>query len=148
MAETPLTGAHRASVRRAPEEPTRSVGWVLFAAIMLLLVGLYQALTGLVALFEDNYFVVPKNNLVVHVDYTAWGWTHLVIGLAALVAAFGVMFAKDWARYLGIGLAVVSAVVNLMFIRAYPVWGVIAITLDVLVIYALAVHGPDVSEIE
>ena len=62
-------------------------GWVVFAATMLILLGIFHAIAGLVALFDDDYFLVGKNGLTVHLDYTSWGWTHLILG--AVVAAAG-----------------------------------------------------------
>ncbi len=131
-----------------PPEPTGWVGWVLFAGIMLFLLGTFQAIAGLVALFNDSYYLVATKNLVVNVDYTAWGWTHLAIGVVALFAGWGVMVGQMWARVFGIAVAFLSAVVNLAFLGAYPVWGVIMITVDVLVIYALSVHGREVKSLD
>ncbi len=124
-----------------PDQPTGWVGWVLFAGIMLFMVGTFQAIAGLVALFNHDYYLVTASKLVVHMNFTAWGWIHLVLGVVALFAGYGVMVGQMWARVFGIAVAFLSAVANLMFIGAYPVWGAIMITVDVLVIYALAVHG-------
>ena len=124
-----------------PEQPTGWVGWVLFAGIMLFMIGTFQAIAGLVALFNHSYYLVATNHLAVTWNYTGWGWTHLILGIVALFAGFGVMVGQLWARIFGIAVAFLSAVANLMFIGAYPVWGIIMITVDVLVIYALAVHG-------
>jgi hypothetical protein len=119
------------------------VGWIIFAGIMMVMLGTFQAIEGLVAIFKDSYFVVPRSGLVVSVDYTAWGWVHLLLGILVAGAGLGVMAGQMWARVIGILLALVSAVVNIAFIAANPVWSTILITLDVLVIYALAVHGKE-----
>ncbi len=129
-------------------EPTGWVGWVLFAGIMLFMIGTFQAIAGLVALFNHDYYLVTASKLVIHMNYTAWGWTHLILGVVAVFAGFGVMTGKMWARVFGIALAFLSAVANLAFIGAYPVWGVIIITVDVLVIYALSVHGSEVKSLD
>jgi hypothetical protein len=110
---------------------------------MMVMLGTFQAIEGLVALFKDSYFVVPRSNLVVSVDYTTWGWVHLVLGILVAGAGLGVMAGQMWARLVGILLALVSAVVSLAFIAANPVWSTIIITVDVLVIYALTVHGKE-----
>ena len=125
--------------------PTAWVGFVLFGGIMLLTVGAFQAIEGLVALFKDDYYLVTRNGLVLTLDYTTWGWTHLVVGLVAMAAGIGVILAKMWARVLGIVIAVISAFANLTFIAAYPLWCTIVIATDVLVIYALAVHGREIK---
>ena len=125
-------------------QPTAWVGFVLFAGIMLVMIGTFQAIQGLVALFKDDYYLVRSTGLVLNVDYTTWGWTHLIIGLVAVAVGIGVMFGQMWARVAGIVVAVISAFANLAFIPAYPWWCTIIITMDVLVIYALAVHGREV----
>lgn len=132
----------------APREPTAWVGWVLFGGVMLILLGTFQAIAGFVGIFDDGYYVATPNQLVLHMDYTAWGWIHLALGVAAVAAGYGVMAGKLWARIYAIVLAGISAIANLMFIGAYPVWGVIIITFDVLVIWALAVHGNEVERVD
>jgi hypothetical protein len=121
------------------------VGWVYFAGIMMLMLGFFQSIAGLVAIFDDGYYLVGQSGLVVSVDYTAWGVVHLIIGLVALGAGFATIAGRTWGRTIGIILAVVSAVTNMAFIAAYPVWSVVIIAVDVLVIYALAVHGREVA---
>lgn len=126
--------------------PTAWVGVVLFGGIMMVMVGGFQLIQGVVALFKDDYYLVSPNGLVLEVDYTVWGWTHLLIGLVAIGTGIGVMVGQMWARVLGIVIAVVSALVNIAFLSAYPIWSTIIIAIDVLVIYALAVHGRETAE--
>ena len=117
------------------------LGWVGFAGIMMVMVGIFQVIEGLAALFRDQYFLVTKNGLLVTANFTAWGWTHTILGIVVIAAGFGVLSGRILARLVGILLALASATVNLAFLSAYPVWSTILITLDVIVIYALAVHG-------
>jgi hypothetical protein len=126
--------------------PTAWVGVVLFGGIILEMVGGFQLIQGLVALFKDDYYLVSPNGLVVEVDYTAWGWTHLLIGVVAIATGIGVMLGQMWARVVGIMIAVLSALVNIAFLSAYPIWSTIIIAMDVLVIYALAVHGREPAQ--
>jgi hypothetical protein len=112
---------------------------------MLVMMGGFEAIQGLVALFKDEYYVVTRSGLLLNVDYTTWGWTHLIIGLVAIATGIGVMLGQMWARVVGIIVAVISAFANLAFIAAYPLWCTIVIAMDVLVIYALAVHGREVK---
>jgi hypothetical protein len=126
-------------------ERTGWVGWIFFAGIILIMVGSFQAIAGLVALFNDEYYLVGSSGLVVSVDYTAWGWVHLVLGVVAFCTGIGMMLGQRWARITGIILAVLSAIVNLAFVAAYPVWSILVIALDVIVIYALAVHGREAA---
>ncbi len=139
-------GRHEVARQTSPSTPARAeptgwVGWIIFGGIAMIVLGAFQIIEGLVAVFQSGYYVVGASQLVVHVNYTAWGWTHFGIGCAAVIAGLGVFTGAMWARVLGIVLAVISAIVSLAFMAAYPVWGVIVIALDVLVIYALAVHG-------
>ena len=138
-----MTGTDQSSYRSRWSGRASSAwaGWVVFAGVLMVLVGAYQAIVGLVALFDDGYYVVRPEGLVVNVDYTVWGWVHLLLGLLAFFAGFGVLSGQTWARAVGIIIAGVAAVVNFAFIAAFPVWATILITMDILVIYALAAHG-------
>lgn len=129
-------------------QPTRAtgwVGWIVFSGILMIMLGLFQAVMGVVALFKDDFYLVGRTGLVVSLDYTTWGWIHLTIGVVALAAGLGVLVGQMWARVIGIILALVSAVTNLVFIAAYPIWSTIVIIVDVLIIYALSVHGREVK---
>ena len=108
---------------------------------MMIMLGTFQGIEGLVALLNRGFYAVGPEGLVVSVDYNAWGWLHLVIGLVLLATGLGVMTGQTWARVVGIVLAALSAVVNLAFMAAYPFWSIIVIFVDIVVIYALAVHG-------
>lgn len=126
-------------------EQTGWVGWIIFGGVVMIVLGAFQVITGLVALFQKSFYLVATSHLIVHASYTTWGWTHLIIGAIIVGVGFGVLTGQLWARVAGIGLAVISAIVNLAFIAAYPVWGIIIIALDIVVIYALAVHGREMS---
>lgn len=146
--EAPATETGRAPQQRRaepPPEPTGWVGWVLFGAMMMILLGAFQAIAGLVALFDDGFYLVGANGLVVNVNYNTWGWVHLIVGVVALAAGIGLFTGSMWARVLGITVAVISAIVNFAFIPAFPFWALMMITLDVLVIYAVAAHGREVQ---
>jgi hypothetical protein len=126
-------------------EVTRWTGWIVFAGIMIILLGAFQAIEGFVAIFDPGYYLVRPNGLVISVDYTAWGWVHLILGLAAVATGLGLMAGNTLARVIGVVIAVVSAILNLAFLAAYPVWSTIVITLDVVVIYAIVVHGRELK---
>jgi len=127
------------------DEPTGWVGMVIFAGVMLVMLGGFQAMEGIVAIIRDEYYLVTRNGLVIDLDYTAWGWTHLVLGLIAVGAGIGIFAGQMWARVLGIVIAVISALANMAFLAAYPIWATIVIATDVIVIYALAMHGREVK---
>ena len=131
--------------RETPPEPTGWTGWVTFGAMMLIMVGSFQVLMGVTALFESGYYAVPTRDLLVNVDYTAWGWVHIGLGAVAVAAAVGLLAGRMWARVVAIFMVVVSSVVQLAFLAAAPLWSVIVITLGVLVVYAIAMHGSEVQ---
>ena len=122
-------------------EQTGWAGWLVFASFMMFLVGSFQAIQGLVAIFDDGYYVVRESGLVVNVDYTAWGFVHLILGVLLILCGAGVLTGNVVARGVGVLLAGLSALANMAFIASYPVWSIIIIVVDVLVIYALTVHG-------
>lgn len=124
-------------------QPTGWVGWIFFAGTMMILLGMFHAFQGFVALFQDEYFLVGKNGLTVHVDYTTWGWVHLIVGIIIVAAGAGLLAGQLWARVVGVLLAVASALVNIAFLAAYPIWSTIMIAIDILVIWALTVHGSE-----
>jgi hypothetical protein len=126
-------------------EPTGWVGLVIFAGVMLVMLGGFQAMEGIVAIIRDEYYLVTRNGLVIDLDYTTWGWIHLCLGLLAAAAGVGIFAGQMWARVLGIVIAVLSALANMAFLAAYPIWATIMIAVDVLVIYALAMHGREVK---
>ena len=99
----------------AVTEQTAWVGWVVFGAVMMALLGSFHVIAGLVAIFDESYFVAPHADLVVSVDYDTWGWTHLVGGLVVLAAGLGLLTGAMWARVLGVGVAMLSALVNIAF---------------------------------
>ncbi|MEV4637579.1 hypothetical protein AB0J80_09530 [Actinoplanes sp. NPDC049548] len=119
-------------------------GFVVFGGLMLMMMGSFQAIEGFVALFKDDEYLVTRRGLILSMDYTSWGWTHLILGLAAIGIGVGVLLGQMWARVLGIVVAVFSALANIAFLPAYPIWCTIVIATDILVIYALAVHGREV----
>jgi hypothetical protein len=126
------------------EAPSGWVGMVAFGGIMMVVAGIFHAMAGLVGIFNASYWLVPSQDLVVTIDYTAWGWAHLLLGLFALAAGAGIIAGQTWAIVSGVVLATVSAFVNVAFLAAYPVWSVMMIVLDVLVIYALVAHGKEI----
>ncbi len=120
-------------------------GWIAFAGVVMVMLGIFHAIQGLVALFKDDYYAVHSSGLVVSVNYTTWGWVHLLGGIILVAAGAAVFTGQLWARTIGVILALVSAVVNVGFLAAYPVWSMMMIALDVVVILALTVHGSEMK---
>ena len=125
---------------------TAWVGWIAFAGAMMVLLGIFHVVDGLVALFRNEVFLVGRSGLTIEVDYTTWGWVHLIGGVLIVLAGIGLFIGNIFARSLGVLLAMISAVVNLAFLPAYPIWSAIMIAVDLLVIWALTVHGGELRK--
>jgi hypothetical protein len=121
-------------------------GWIVFAAIVLLMVGAMDVIQGFVAIFQDEYVVATRKGLAI-VDVTTWGWTTVLWGVVIALAGFGLLSAAGWARWLaiiGVGINAVQQVAFMAnFPKAYPLWNILIITLNVLVLFALTArwHG-------
>jgi len=128
------------------DEPPSGVakGFSVFAAVMMIMAGGFQALAGLVAILENEFYVTTPNYLL-EFDATSWGWIHLLIGLLVLFAGFAVLSGQVWGRTIGVILAVLSALANFAFIPYYPFWSMTVIALDIFIIWALTVHGRDIT---
>jgi len=131
--------------RAGRETSGTAVGFILFAAIMMIMVGGFQALQGLIGIFENEFYVATRNYLF-QFDATTWGWTHLILGLVVVFAGWGLLSGRTWARTVAIILAVLSAFVNFAFIPYYPFWSLLIITLDIFVIWAVAAHGGELRD--
>jgi hypothetical protein len=121
------------------------VGWIAFASMMLIMLGTFHVIEGIVALTKDSFFLVHSSGLVVNVNYTTWGWVHIIAGCLVVAAGVGILNGQIWARIVGVGVAFVSALLNIAFLSAYPVWSILMIALAVVVIMALTVHGSDIK---
>jgi hypothetical protein len=141
ITRTPTTPSRRAE---APE-PGVWAGWIIFGSVMLMLMGSFQLILGITALVHSGYYAVPSADLLVSVNYTAWGWTHVALGALAWAAAFGLLVGAMWARVSAVVLAGLSALVNMAFVEAYPLWSLTVIVLNVIVIYAITTHGAELK---
>lgn len=122
-------------------------GWVAFAAILLILVGSFHAVAGLVALFRDDVLVVGLENIWI-VSYTTWGWVHILGGLLAVWAGSSLANGNAFGRIVAVVIATLSAVANMAFVPAQPFWALLMIAVDVCIIYAVTVHGAEMKELE
>jgi hypothetical protein len=99
--------------------------------------GVLSILQGISGIAEDNFYVAT-GRFVYKFDLTAWGWIHLVIGVALVFVGWAVLSGRAWARWTGVGLASVSLVTQFMFLPHYPLWAIVVMALDVFVIWGLA----------
>ena len=118
-----------------------ATGFAAFASAMMILFGTIQALEGLAALFNDEFFV-RSPNYTFELDITAWGWIHLIVGLLIVWAGISLLRGAMWARAVGIALAALSAIANFMWLPYYPLWAAVVIGLAVVTIWALTRYQP------
>jgi hypothetical protein len=116
-------------------------GWIAFAATMLLVIGVLNILEGFVALVDDRRLIVAQDRLIA-VDLTGWGWTLLIFGIVLVVTSVGLFTAQNWARVLGVVIVGLHAVTQIGWLAAYPVWSLLMITLDTVVLYSLTARWP------
>ena len=123
-----------------PTDERRGSAWasggVIFAGSMMLLIGFFQMIAGLVAIIDDEFFVV-RPNYTFELDVSGWGWIHLAIGILLILLALGVLTGRAFARWVAVGLVGLSALANFFFIPYDPVWAIVVIAIDVFVIWAL-----------
>ena len=117
-----------------------AVGGYAFAIVMLIIIGVFQAISGLVAIIDDDFYVVGQN-YTFNFDTTGWGWIHLLLGLLLILVGYFLYAGAAWAVVTGIVLAGLSAIANFFFIPYYPFWSILMIALDCWVVWALTRPG-------
>jgi hypothetical protein len=117
-----------------------AVGGITFAGVMMILIGTFQAIAGLVAIIDDNFYVVGQN-YTFDIDTTAWGWIHLLLGVVILLAGFYLFRGAAWAGVTAVVLAGLSAIANFFFIPYYPFWSLLMIAMAIWVIWSLTRPG-------
>ena len=121
------------------EETEKGSGWLLFASIMLMMVGVFNVIWGIAAVAKSSVFVADVR--LVFGSLNSWGWIYLILGVIEICAGFGVLSKAQWARWFGIVVGSIAAIMAFFSIWAYPGWALLIITLDVLVVYGLAAYG-------
>lgn len=116
-----------------------AAGWVLFAGVMILIAGVLNVIWGIAAVGDSAFFV--GNVEFIMSDLDLWGWLAIIIGIVEIFAAMGIWAGSDAARWVGVIVAALSAIHQLLSIPAYPFWALCVFVIDVLVIYGLVVYG-------
>jgi hypothetical protein len=111
-------------------------GWITFAGIVMFLNGVFGALYGLAAVLNDQVVTVGARGVVIG-DFTAWGWIEIAIGVGMATVAVGLFTANPLARWLAVGFAMVHAIAQFGILTAFPLWAILVITLDIVIIYQL-----------
>ena len=128
-----------------------AVGWSAFAGVMLIIIGVMDVIQGLVALIEDEFYVVAGGvgegvNWVFEFDVTAWGWIHLIVGIVLILSGVGIFSANVAARTVGVLVAGMAAIINFAWLPYYPIWSIIVIAICIAIIWALTAHGRDIAD--
>jgi hypothetical protein len=134
---------YRSSYR---DSTTGWIGWIIFAAVFMMVAGGMNVIQGLAALIRDESYWVTLNGAVVTFDVTTWGWIHLIFGILLLIVAFLLIQGSTFARVMGIVLVALNLIAQFSWSTLYPFWALIAIGIDVAVIYALVVHGGELRQ--
>ena len=121
-------------------------GWVLFAGIMIALVGVLNVIYGIAAIGDSRFFVNDATYILSGLN--TWGWIMLILGAGQIVAAYSIWKGGQGGQWFGIAVAMLNAIAALMSISAYPFWSLAVFTLDILVIYGLAAYGGDPRVVE
>jgi hypothetical protein len=124
----------------------QGAGWVLFAGIVLALVGVLNAIYGIAAIGDSRFFTEDATYILSGLN--TWGWIMLILGVTQLVAAYSIWKGGEGGRWFGIAVASLNSVAALMSIPAYPFWSLAVFTLGILVIYGLASYGGDPRVVE
>jgi hypothetical protein len=117
-----------------------ATGGIVFGATVLIIIGTFHAIAGLVAVIDDEFYVVGRQ-YTFELDTTAWGWIHMLLGALVATCGWALLARRTWAGVMAIFLASLSAVANFFFIPYYPVWAIVLIALDVWVIWAITRPG-------
>ena len=127
----------RGGTMTTPNKKMLALSGTILAWVFLILTGLFQFFQGLNALTKREFYAKVDGDLL-GFDLTAWGWIHIVIGAGLVTIGVCLMLDYDWARGVGIGLAMLSALDQFLFLPHYPVWSIIIILLNVMVIWSLS----------
>ena len=124
------------------DDTTNWMGWIYFAGILMTVVGGFQIIAGLTAILRQSFYLVEEQSLIAF-NYVTWGWIHAVIGFVIFMAGIAVMSGSLWGRAVGVIVAVLGTIAGFAFMAAYPFWAIAIIIVNVLIIYALIVHGAE-----
>jgi hypothetical protein len=121
-----------------------AIGWTSFAGLMMIVGGGWWIIAGLVAIFNGDFYVVGEE-YIFQFNVTTWGWIHLILGVVMLFAGFALFTAAVWARTVGVIIAVLWAFAAFAWLPWHPVWATLFIAISFFVIWALTVHGRDIT---
>ncbi|HEX3489197.1 MAG TPA: hypothetical protein VHU92_07630 [Streptosporangiaceae bacterium] len=113
-------------------------GFTVLAGMLMILGGLWGFFEGLIAIIHQSFYATTPHGYTYQFNVHGWGWIHLILGVVIVAAGVCVLLGQTWAKLLGIVLAAFSGIANFLFIPYYPIWSIILIAMDVVIIWALA----------
>ena len=133
------------STTRTREASGWAIGWIFFAAFMMIMIGTFHLIAGMAGIFEDEFYTVTPN-YIFEFDTTTWGWIHVILGVIVLFSGIYLFTGAVLARIVGVIMAIVSAIVGFAWLPFYPVWGIVIVAIAISVIWALTAHGRDIAD--
>jgi|tagenome__1003787_1003787.scaffolds.fasta_scaffold20905246_4 hypothetical protein len=140
--ETPGAQSYARHARSTPEDD-QGYGWVVFAGVLLLTVGTLNTIEGIAAIGNANFFV--HNTHYMFASLNTWGWITLVIGVSEILVGLGIFAKNQFARWVGVLVLSLNAIVQLLMIPAYPFWSLAIFAIDFLAIYGLCAYGSRIT---
>lgn len=121
-------------------------GWTVYAGAVMIVLGVLQLIWGITSVVNNGFFIVTASGLAVAFNYMAWGWIHVALAVLLVCTGLAILAGQSWARYAGIVLAALAVFANFLTLAAFPIWSIVMIAVDLIAIYALAVHGRDMED--
>lgn len=127
------------SAYAAGYEDPKGDGWLVFAGVMLMILGVTNIIGGIAAIDDANFYVADAQ--FQFADLNTWGWVILLTGVGQVLAAFGIWARNQLARWVGVAFAAINMFAQLLMIAAFPLWSLAIYAVDLLIIYGLIVYG-------
>ncbi|MFF4412566.1 hypothetical protein ACFYY8_08545 [Streptosporangium sp. NPDC001559] len=122
------------------------IGWIWFAGVVMIVDGFFNAISGLYAIFNNDLYVQIRDKLLV-LNLTGWGWVHLILGILLVAVGITLLMGQEWARMAAIVLVAINAITQMAWLAANPWWSIVVIAVDVVILYALIVHGREAAAV-
>ena len=124
----------------------RGYGWVMFAGVMLLVLGVLNVIEGIAAIGNSHFFVANTHYIAANLN--TWGWVVSILGVVEILVGIGVFVRNQLSRWVGVIVLALNAIAQLLMMPAYPFWSLCIFALDILAIYGLIAHGDKISDLQ
>jgi hypothetical protein len=114
-------------------------GLLVFASVLLMVVGFFNFIDGIAAVADSHFFVANAHYVIG--DLRTWGWCVMLLGALQIVVAFGVLYGNQVARWTAVALIGLNAIAQMMFLPSYPLWSLTIIAIDVVALWGLCAYG-------